>query len=119
VGVIGFAGTGSAGGAAGERPKLSVGDPTSAWGRAGLRTGDQVISVNRKAIADARDFRAALAPVRIGDHVRVEYLRGGEHRRADVTIAGYDVVEVALEALPRLSAHQRAMRRAWLSGTPR
>lgn len=117
LGLISFGGTGSAGGAAGGRPRFSVSSPQSAWGKAGLVTGDEAVSVNGKPVPTAADLRAALAGTRVGDTVRVEYLRAGERRSARVTIAPYETVRVTLADLPTVSAAQRAMRRAWMSGT--
>ena len=116
VGVLPFAGVGSAGGAAGGRPKLSVSDPTSAWGRAGLQTGDELVSVNGAAVRDGAELRAALADARLGDRVRVEYLRDGARRAAEVTLTPYEVTSVRIVDVPSVTERQRATRRRWLLG---
>ena len=71
IGVSSFGGIGSAGGAAGARPRLSLNDPTSAWVRGGLRGGEPVVSVNGRAVSDPQSFRAAIGTPKIGDVVRV------------------------------------------------
>lgn len=116
--LIGYGGTGSAGGAAGGRPRFSVGSPESAWGKAGLVTGDEAVSVNARPVATAAALRAALAGAKVGDTVRVEYLRGGERRSARVTVAPFETVRVTLVDLPTVSPAQRAMRKAWMAGVP-
>ena len=116
VSIIGYGGTGSAGGAAGSRPRLAVGSPESAWGRAGLVTGDEVLSVAGHPISTSADLRAALAPARIGDGVPVVYLRDGDRRQTSVVIAPYQTLRVTLVELPNVSAAQRAMRSVWMTG---
>lgn len=118
VGVLGFAGYGSAGGVPGRRPRLSVSDPTSAWGRAGLLTGDELVSVNDRPVADGAALRAALAGVKVGDRVRVAYLRDGATRTAEVLVGGYERTRVRIEDLPAVSRRQRQARSVWLKGPP-
>jgi predicted metalloprotease with PDZ domain len=116
ISLIGYGGTGSAGGAAGARPRFSVSSPESAWGRAGLVTGDEAVSVAGRPIATSADLRAALATARIGDRVPVVYLRDGDRRQTSVVIAPYESVRVTLVELANVGAAQRAMRRVWLKG---
>ena len=82
-----FAGMGSAGGAAGGRLRLGVGNAESAWGRAGLVTGDELVSVDGRPVADAAALKAALAGKAAGDTVRVSVLRAGTPRSFTVTVA--------------------------------
>jgi predicted metalloprotease with PDZ domain len=114
--VTAFGGIGSAGGAAGFRPRLSIPDPTGAWARAGLLTGDEIVSVNGRPVAGADDFRAATSGVRVGDTVRVVYVRNGAQRTAAVPLAGYQLTRVRIVDLPSVTARQRAVRQAWLRG---
>jgi predicted metalloprotease with PDZ domain len=85
-----FAGIGSAGGAAGTRPRLSVQGPHTAWYRAGLRGGDEVVSVRGRPV----DGPA----------------------RATVVLGGYQTVRVRLTDLPTLTERQRRLRAVWLRG---
>jgi predicted metalloprotease with PDZ domain len=110
-----YGGTGSAGGAMGGPLKLSIGDPTSAWGRAGLVTGDTVLAVNGAPMSSPAAFRSALARITIGDSVTVVVRRGGE-RTITVPITGYDRVRVGLEELPALTDAQRRARDRWMHG---
>jgi len=121
VGVIPFGGTGSAGGAAGSRARFSVSSPESAWGKAGLVTGDEAVSVNGRPVASSADLRAALEGRKIGDVVPVEYVRLGpagtpERRSARVTLAPYETLRVTLVDLPTVTPAQRAMRKVWMGG---
>jgi predicted metalloprotease with PDZ domain len=117
VAIIPYGGAGSAGGAMGGPLKLSVGDPTSAWGRAGLATGDTVLAVNGIEVSSPAAFRAALARITIGDSVAVLVRRGAE-RTVTVPITGYDRVRVRLEELPELTDAQRRARDRWMHGDP-
>jgi predicted metalloprotease with PDZ domain len=93
-----------------------VADPTSAWGRAGIGGGDEIISVSGRAIEAQGDLTAALAAAKVGDVVRVVYVREGERRTADVTLTGYETVRVTIADLPRITERQRMVRRSWLRG---
>ena len=114
--VLRFAGMGSAGGPAGGRPRLSIGNAESAWGRAGLVTGDELVSIDGRPVADAAALEAALADKRIGDRVRVDVLRAGTPRTFTVTVAGYRTVRARVEDLPTITPKQRLVRRGWMTG---
>jgi len=115
VGIIPYGGEGSAGGPMGGPLKLSVSNPQSAWGRAGLLTGDTLVAVNGSPVGTAADFRAMLAPLAIGDSVTVVVRRGGE-RTMTVRITGYDRLRARLEGLPSLTDAQRRARDRWMHG---
>jgi predicted metalloprotease with PDZ domain len=114
IGVLTPAGYGSAGGAAGGRLRLSVGDPTSAWGRAGLITGDELVSLSGATLATPAEFRSAIEVLPAGAEVTVAYLRGVETHVAKVKIDGYSEVRVTIEPVTELKESQRELRRAWL-----
>jgi predicted metalloprotease with PDZ domain len=111
-----YAGEGSAGGAVGGPLKLSIGDPTSAWYRAGLATGDTVLAIDRAPVASSAAFRASLARLSIGDSVTVRVRRGTE-RDVVVHVAGYERVRARLEEVPEPSTAQRRARWLWMHGT--
>jgi predicted metalloprotease with PDZ domain len=115
VGIIPYGGTGSAGGAMGDPLKLAIGDPTSAWGKAGLATGDTLIAINGAPIASAAAFRAALASLAVGDSVTVLARRQGE-RKVVVHIVGYERVRAHLEEVPSLTPAQQRARGQWMHG---
>lgn len=116
LGILTPAGYGSAGGAAGGRLRLSVGDPHSVWGRAGLLTGDELVSLAGRPIASPVEFRRVLAGVRIGDTVTVAVLRGGTPVRVGVPVIGYERTVVDLVERPQVTPRMRQMRRVWMSG---
>ena len=102
--------------APGALPELLLTDPRGIWGRAGLRTGDQIVSVNGAAIPEPRALRRALSPLAIGDTARVAVLRAGQRVIATVPIAGRERVSVRLEPLADATAAQKARLARWLAG---
>jgi predicted metalloprotease with PDZ domain len=118
LGILTPAGYGSAGGAAGGRLRLSVGDPTSVWGRAGLLTGDELVALAGRPVASTAEFRRVLAGARIGDTVVVEVLRRGVPVSVRVPVMGYERVLVRIVELPQVTPRMRQMRRVWMTGRP-
>jgi predicted metalloprotease with PDZ domain len=103
----------------GERAiRLRLWNPTSIWIRAGLHTGDRIVTVNGEPLAGMADFRRLFGSLRIGDTVRVEVARASGAFSATVVVAGYDWPVVRLEELPGAAASQRALRTRWLAGEP-
>jgi predicted metalloprotease with PDZ domain len=111
-----FAGIGSAGGAAGGRPRLSVPGPHVAAYRAGLRAGDEVVRVNGAPVDGPDAWRRATAALRVGDTLAVEVLRAGRPVRAAFALPGYTTLRVRLVDDPAASERARATRASWLTG---
>jgi predicted metalloprotease with PDZ domain len=120
VSVTPFAGIGSAGGAAGGRPRLSVAGPHVAAYRAGLRAGDEVVRLNGRAIDGPDAWRAATAALRVGDTLAVEVLRGAQPMRLVVALPGYSALRLRLVDAPSADAataeRQRTTRTVWWTG---
>jgi putative serine protease PepD len=72
---LGVSSAPDAGGDGARVQELTAGSPAQ---RAGLRTGDVIVSVDGRAVAEPSDIAAAIADRRPGDSVRIEVLRGGE-----------------------------------------
>lgn len=98
--------------------RLRVLNPASVWNRAGLHTGDRIVTVNGAPPADMTDFRRVIGSLRIGDTVRVEVARASGVFGATVVVSGYDRPTVRLEELPGATANQRSLRLRWLAGEP-
>ena len=98
--------------------RLRLWNPASAWSRAGLHTGDRLVSVNGTPLAGMADFRRVFGGLRIGDTARVEVSRASGPYRVTVVVTGYDRPAVRLEELPGATARQRSLRSRWLAGTP-
>ena len=100
----------------GGRVVLMVPNPETAWGRAGLRTGDSIVALDGRPVEAAAAFRAALAAARVNDTLTVDYRRAGAPGRARVVLSAYTTVEVTLEDLRRRSVRQRATYGKWTAG---
>ena len=90
-------------------------NPESAWARAGVRTGDTVISADGEKIGNWQDFRGWLARLKIGDTARLVINRDGKTRDVEVPVSGFDRAEVRISELKDATAKQVASRNAWLS----
>lgn len=60
--------------------------PDSPAEKAGLRPGDVITALNGAEVADPRQLLLTVSQIAPGETVKVEYLRGGEQRVADVEL---------------------------------
>jgi predicted metalloprotease with PDZ domain len=102
----------------GGRMRVMIQDPSSVWARAGLHTGDELVTFNGAPIDSFPDFRSALRRVGIGDSVAVSIIRQGRPTLVRVGVTGYDRVRVRLTEIAAASPIQRERRRLWLSASP-
>ena len=99
----------------GGRLRMLVSNPASAWGRAGLHTNDQLVSVNGRAMATWPELRALLTSAHIGDTLRFEVARPAGVFHTNVVVSGYDRPVVRIEEIATATARQRAVRAGWLA----
>jgi len=98
--------------------RLRLTNPTSAWGRAGLHTGDRLVSVDGRSVATSTDFRSWLGKLHIGDTALVEIERNGAVSRVEVLVNGYDRPTVRIDEIANATPDQRRLRAQWLAATP-
>jgi serine protease Do len=55
--------------------------------KAGLQTGDTIVSVNGKTVANGDELVAEISAIRPGTTAKIGYLRNGKSSTADVTVA--------------------------------
>lgn len=96
--------------------RLVISDAGSIWGKAGLHTGDRVTAINDSVVSTRSAFRELVGGLRMGDTVRVEVARPEGPFRATVVITGFERPVTRIEDLPEATAHQRALREAWMQG---
>jgi predicted metalloprotease with PDZ domain len=96
--------------------RLRITDPNSVWGRAGLHTGDRLISVDGQPIATATDFRSWVGKLHVDDTATVEVERGGAVSKVTVVVAGYERPVVKIEETAGATAEQQRLRAQWLAG---
>jgi predicted metalloprotease with PDZ domain len=95
---------------------IKLSDSASVWGRAGLHTGDRLVSLDGHSVATAADFRTWLAQVHTGNTARVKIMRAGIVSEVLVTITGYDRSTVRIVEVAEATPEQQRLRAQWLSG---
>src|SRR5258706_4355350 len=98
--------------------RIHLSTPDSVWGRAGLHTGDQLVSLNRQPVTSSADFRSRLGQLRIGDTAPVEIIRNGVASQVSVAIAGYDRPTVRIVEIANAATEQLRLRAQWLTSAP-
>jgi predicted metalloprotease with PDZ domain len=98
--------------------RLAISDPSSAWGRAGLHSGDRLLAINGTATTDRGAAFGSLRRLHSGDTIRVDIERRGVRQRATVVMTPFDRPFVQIRQLSSATAAQRALRAAWESGAP-
>ena len=105
-------------GPSGESIRLALFDPETAWGRAGLHSGDELVSINGNPTATRPALQAILGSARIGDTLRVEVRRPAGAYTTTIVLPGYDRPTVRIEEVTAPTATQRAVRAGWLGVPP-
>jgi predicted metalloprotease with PDZ domain len=98
--------------------RIHLSTPDSVWGRAGLHTGDQLVSLNDQAVASSADFRSRLGQLHIGDTARVGIIRNGVASQVSVAITGYDRPTVRILEIANATSEQLRLRAQWLTAAP-
>ncbi len=96
--------------------RLRITNTNSAWARAGIRTGDKLISAGGKTIPDWAAFRNWLRALKVGDEVQLVVEQGGASRTIDVRLAAFDVPSVRIVERETATQKQIRLRNAWASG---
>jgi predicted metalloprotease with PDZ domain len=94
--------------------RLILNDPGSAWGRAGLHSHDQLVSVNQVPVHTWPEFRAILTRSRIGDTLAFEVQRNTGLFRTSVAVAGFQRPQVRLVDVQDVRPEQIRLRARWL-----
>jgi predicted metalloprotease with PDZ domain len=95
--------------------RIHLSNPASVWGRAGLHTGDQLVSLNGQPVTTATDFRSRLGKLHVGDTARVEVMRNGVVSQKSVLIKGYDRPTVKIVEVADATPAQLKLRTQWLT----
>lgn len=95
--------------------RLGITNPASCWGKAGLHTGDILISVNGNRTHSTRDFRQAIRGAQPGDTVVVEVRQSSRLVKTNVLITGYQQPDVHISELNRDSDKEQKLFRQWMN----
>ncbi len=93
--------------------RLYLTHPQSVWLRAGLRNGDQLVSVNGSVVETEGEFNDLLNALHVGDRVKLEVMRAGKPRQIMVAVASYDWPDVKLRPIPAASQRQQMILAHW------
>ncbi len=96
--------------------RIGLSNPTVAWARAGLHTGDIIKTVNGKTLASALDFRSIQRNAKIGETIVVEVDRSSGVQKINVLITGYQQPVVRITPMPTITEKQKRLYAQWLSG---
>jgi len=94
-------------------PRLIIRDSSTPWAKAGLRTGDRLLTISGEAVHSFQDFRRAVQGASV---VPVEIERQGQRVRVTVAVSGYRRARVRLMDAATVTPTDRARRDAWLNG---
>jgi predicted metalloprotease with PDZ domain len=98
--------------------RLLLSNPASVWGRAGLHTGDRLVSVNGAPLVAMDAFRTRFRALRVGDTVSVVVQRIRSPFVATVVVSQLERPAVRIEEIPGATERQRTLRARWLAASP-
>ena len=99
---------------------LRIMNPGTVWGRAGLHSGERVLSMNGSTPRSWPEFRQQIARARVGDTVTfvVRAPRATAPRTVRVVVTGYERPVVRVEPVTDAGPKQERLRRAWIDALP-
>lgn len=97
---------------------LRVYDPASAWGRAGLHSGDRLLTINGERITTWPAFRRILGNAALGDSLVVDARHDGKPVHTTVVVTGYQRPTVTIEPIASATPAARELRARWLEAAP-
>jgi predicted metalloprotease with PDZ domain len=95
---------------------VGITNPNNCWAKAGLNTGDTLLSLNGKPLENQRDFFRKIRSVLYGDTVAVQTKKGGTAISRKVIVGGYNRTIVHLVEISPLSMKQKILKKQWLKG---
>ncbi len=95
--------------------RLIIGSPASAWGLAGLHSGDELVSIDDRPMTSWPQMRAMLGAAHIGDTLHFALRRPRGVAKASVLVRGYDRPVVRMEERADATPRQLAVRDSWLA----
>lgn len=96
--------------------RIRLFQPTSAWGRAGLHSGEELVRFNGESVRSFRELRGKLSVLRIGDTATVVVRRAGGETTVKVPITGYHTTNVTVSLTANPTRKALAIRERWLTG---
>jgi predicted metalloprotease with PDZ domain len=101
-----------------QRLRLRVMNPGSVWGRAGLHTGDVIVTIDGNTVRTWPEFRTFIRGFAIGDSATIVVQRGDSTITRRIVMAGFDRPIVHLRSTGNSTPREERLRSAWLRGSP-
>jgi len=99
-----------------KKVRIAITDPLSSWGRAGIHTGDQILSVNGKPVEHSEDFYQSIRQSGIGDSLSLEIKHFDETGSVHVVVGGYQQAVVHIEQMENVDEKQQSLFSQWQQG---
>ena len=96
--------------------RVWIQDPSTAWARAGLHTGQDLVAFNGVKVDSFPDWRHAIRTVTLGADVPVDVITSGKPRRITVHVPGFERPRVRITENQSASPGQIQRRRQWENG---
>jgi len=98
------------------RMRVWIQDPSSAWARAGLHTGQDLVAFNGIKVDSFPDWRRAIRTVTLGSDVPVDLIADGKPLRIKVHVPGFQRPRVTMTENESASPARIERRRQWETG---
>jgi predicted metalloprotease with PDZ domain len=96
--------------------RLVITNSATAWARAGLESGDEVLALNGVRLSGRGQLYALLGQLRLEDTAQVDVRRKGAPLRISVLVGSYVVPRVRFVDAPTVTDGENARRRRWMEG---
>jgi predicted metalloprotease with PDZ domain len=98
----------------GNELKLGLNSPISAWVKAGLHTGDILVSINGKGFQSQRDFFRRMRGVSYGDSLVVVTKKEGKQFTNTVIVGGYNNTVTRISETANATRREKILREKWM-----
>jgi predicted metalloprotease with PDZ domain len=96
--------------------RLWITDPESCWGKAGLHTGDIIISVNGRSVRTPGDLNQLVRAAKTGDTIALEVKRPAGLSKINVFVSGYKEPVVHITEKNASAEKQKNLYEQWQQG---
>jgi predicted metalloprotease with PDZ domain len=93
--------------------RIGLRNPESCWGKAGLHTGDKVVTLNNLPINSIPSFRKIQGSLQVGDKAEFMINRNSEIRKVVVTVQGYEVPAAHITSIGKSTSKQKKLFKVW------
>ena len=92
---------------------IIITNPESCWAKAGLHTGDKVVTINNMPVTDIQSYRMLQRSLQVGDTVEFEISRNSQIKKVTVTVQGYNVPAATITSLEKITPKQKKLFADW------